>query len=55
MNANKNYIFLKARVISKTNTICIVILSSSQLNATYSKIDMFQLSDLELIKAIFLN
>ncbi|NFH70234.1 hypothetical protein FDC35_12740 [Clostridium botulinum] len=46
LNPNKNYIFLKARVIDKTNDICIVILSSSQLNVNYSKIDMLQLSAL---------
>lgn len=44
LNPNKNYIFLKARFLSKLNDIYLVILRSNQSNVNYSKIDMFQLS-----------
>lgn len=46
LNANKNYIFLKARFIGKRNDIKIVILSSNKRNANCSKIDMFHLMKL---------
>lgn len=43
INRNKEFIFLKARFLSKGNNIFLVTLSSSQSDTNYSKINMFQL------------
>ncbi|APC40576.1 hypothetical protein [Clostridium estertheticum] len=46
LHPDENYIFLKAKFVSKLDCICLVTLSSSNSNAGYSKIDMFQISTL---------
>lgn len=46
MHPDENYIFLKAKFVSKLDCICLVTLSGSNSNVGYSKIDMFPISTL---------
>mgnify|MGYP003618208337 CR=1 FL=1 len=40
---DENYIFLRGRLLSKHNHIYLIVVSSSKSDASYSKVDMFQL------------
>jgi len=46
LHPDENYIFLKAKFVSKLNCTYLVTLSSSNSNIDHSKIDMFEISTL---------